>query len=265
MSDLVLQLELGNYFENKRLARMLDRIKNHYIVCGVGRVGRSVIGELIENGASVVAIDGDSEMAKWASDQKIPTVVADASLDETLIDAGIERAAGLVVSTGSDVQNVYVTLTARGLNPELKISARASDDQAEDKMRRAGATNVFTPYAFIGHRMAQSVLRPQAVRLLDVAFAFRGSGIDLRVEQILVCPGCQLASTPLERKELEERLGVIILAITSASGEVRFNPPEASPVDAGEFLIAMGEQYQARSPRARARESDSGLGRRTCD
>lgn len=221
---------------------MLDGIKNHYIVCGVGRVGRSVVTELIENHVPVVVIDESAERAEWASQQKIPTIIADASMDKTLDEAGIDRAAGLVVATGSDIQNVYVTLTARGLNAGLKISARASDDQAEGKMHRAGATSVFTPYAFIGHRMAQSVLRPQVVRLLDVASAIQGGGMDLRVEQILVCPGCQLASAPLEKKKLEDRLGVIVLAVTNSSAELRFNPADGVRVEAGEFLIAMGER-----------------------
>ena len=242
MSDLVVRLELGNYFGKKRLARMLHRMKDHYIVCGVGRVGRAVVGELVANGVPVVVIDEDAERATWASNQKIPTVVADASLDQTLAEAGIDRAAGLVVSTGSDIQNVYVTLTARGLNPGLRIAARAADEQAEDKLSRAGATSVFTPYSFIGHRLAQSVLRPQVVRLLDVGSAFQGSGRDLRVEQIQVCPNCELASAPLSKKKLEERLGVIVLAVTNSAGELLFNPPEAARIDAGDFLIAMGEQ-----------------------
>ncbi len=247
MGDLVVRIELADYFGKKRLARMLEKMKNHYIVCGVGRVGRSVITELLENGVPVVAIDADAEKAGWAMGRKIPTLVADASLDQTLSEAGIDQAVGMVVVTGSDVQNVYGTLTARGLNPGLKVVARATNDQAQDNLQRAGASNVFTPYAFIGHRMAQSVLRPQVVRLLDVASAFEGSDARLRVEQIRVCPNCALASAPLGRKALEERLGIIVLAITNEASELRFNPPDTAQVDAGEHLIAIGEQAKLKA------------------
>lgn len=166
---------------------MFGELSNHYIVCGAGRVGRGVVEELSRSRAPLVLIDSDAERARWAIDRGIPTLVADATHDETLREARIDRANGLVAAISSDAENVYVTLAARSLNPELRISARSSDEQAEDKLRIAGATAVFTPYPFIGHRLAQSLIRPHVLSFLDVASAFgRSSGHNLEIGQIPV-------------------------------------------------------------------------------
>ena len=122
--------------------------------------------------APVVLIDDNPERAKWGTEQGMMTLIADATKDETLREARIEKAKGLVAAISSDAENVYVTLSAKVLNPQLHIAARASDDQAEEKLRRAGATTVLTPYSFIGHRLAQSMLRPHVISFLDVASAY---------------------------------------------------------------------------------------------
>ena len=164
---------------------MLDKLNNHYIVCGAGRVGRSVIRELRRSGAPVLLVDNNTERVQWGVVEGIPTLAADATQDETLRRAHVTSARGLVAATSSDAQNVYVTLSARGLNPDLIISARATDEQAEEKLRRAGASTVFTPYTFIGHRLAQSMLRPHVLSFLDVASALTGgSDLDIETEQI---------------------------------------------------------------------------------
>ena len=243
MSDLVLQLELGNFFGKRKNARMLDKISNHYIVCGSGRVGRGVIRELRRSGSPVVLIDKDEEKAPWAEDQGIPTLVADASHDKTLLQAGIKRAKGLVAAIGSDAANVYVVLSARVLNPDLRIAARASDEQAEEKLRRAGAATVFTPYGFIGHRLAQALLRPHVVSFLDIASAFReGSHLDLDIEQVRVADKSAVAGRTIEESRLQQKHGVIVLAIMRHDGSMEFNPPGAAKMEAGDVLIAMGER-----------------------
>ena len=150
---------------------MLRDITGHYIVCGAGRVGRSVIQELLRGEATVALIDNKVERARWATDKGVITLVGDATKDEVLRQARIETAKGLVAAISSDAENVYVTLSAKVLNPQLLIAARASDEQAEEKLRRAGAATVFTPYSFIGHRLAQSMLRPHVASFLDIAAA----------------------------------------------------------------------------------------------
>lgn len=242
MSDLVLQLELENFFGRKRTQRMLKKLNNHYIVCGAGRVGRGVIRELRRGDAAVVLIDSSAERTRWAEDLDVPTLVADATLDRSLLEAGIERAKGLVAAIGSDAENVYVTLTARGLNPKLLIAARASDEQAEDKLRRAGAATVFTPYTFIGHRLAQAMLRPHVLSFLDVASAFKGTDLDLDLEQVRVSERSSVAEKTLEESKLRQRYGVIVLAIMSQDGEMSFNPAGQAKIHPSDVLIVMGER-----------------------
>ncbi len=168
---------------------MLKEISGHYIVCGAGRVGRSVIQELLRSESTVVLIDNRVERARWATDKGVITLVGDATKDEVLRQGRVETAKGLVAAISSDAENVYVALSAKVLNPQLLIAARASDDQAEEKLRRAGATTVFTPYSFIGHRLAQSLLRPH-VASFSICSAFRQpSDLDLEIEQLPIGPG----------------------------------------------------------------------------
>jgi voltage-gated potassium channel len=242
MSDLVLQLELENFFGRKRTQRMLKRLDQHYIVCGAGRVGRGVIRELQRGKVPVALIDSSAERAHWAEEIGVPTLIADATLDKTLIEAGIERAKGLVAAIGSDAENVYVTLTARGLNPNLLIVARATDEQAEDKLRRAGAATVFTPYTFIGHRLAQAMLRPHVLSFLDVASAFKGADLDLDLEQMRVSEGSSVAEKTLEQSQLRQRFGVIVLAIMRQDGAMTFNPAGQTKIQSSDVLIVMGER-----------------------
>jgi len=243
LGETLLRLEMTDYFGRRRRDRMLKNIKGHYIVCGAGRVGRHVIQELLRNEATVVLIDNKVERARWATDKGVITLVGDATKDEVLRQASVETAKGLVAAISSDAENVYVALSAKVLNPQLVISARASDEQAEEKLRRAGATAVFTPYTFIGHRLAQSMLRPHVATFLDVASAFhQSSELDLEIEQLQVEPSSRLVSHTLEQLRLGSKYGVIVLAIQRNNGIMEFNPAADLRVEAGDVLIAMGER-----------------------
>ncbi|HET9220544.1 MAG TPA: potassium channel family protein, partial [Terriglobia bacterium] len=144
--DVIIKIELADRFGRKRRQQMIEKLNGHYIVCGAGRVGRSVIRELRRSGAAVLLIDSDVGRAQWGIQDGIPTLVADATKDETLQRARVAHAKGLVAAIASDAENVYVALSARVLNPNLIIAARATDEQAEEKLKRAGASTVFTPY-----------------------------------------------------------------------------------------------------------------------
>jgi voltage-gated potassium channel len=246
LGETLLRLEMTDYFGRKRRERMLRDISGHYIVCGAGRVGRSVIQELLRSHATVVLIDNVVERARWATDKGVITLVGDATKDEVLRQARIETAKGLVAAISSDAENVYVALSAKVLNPQLVISARASDDQAEEKLRRAGATTVFTPYSFIGHRLAQSMLRPHVTTFLDVASAFRqSSDLDLEIEQLQIGPSSPLASNTIEQLRFSSKYGVIILAV-QRKGIMHFNPAADLRIETGDVLIAMGERAKLR-------------------
>jgi voltage-gated potassium channel len=244
LGDTLLRLELADYFGRRRRTRMLQQIAEHYIVCGAGRVGRSVVLELLRGGAPVVLIDNDPDRVKWGEPLGIVTLTADASKDETLRQARIDTAAGLVAAISSDAENVYVALSAKVLNPSLHVAARASDEQAEEKLRRAGASTVLTPYTYIGHRLAQSLLRPHVVSFLDVASAFGKTDLDLEIEQLPVAPGSILSAKTLGEAHLGRAYGVIVLAVRRPSGTMQFNPQADVRLEAGDVLIAMGERQK---------------------
>ena len=245
MAETFLRLEMTDYFGRKRRDRMLKNISGHYIVCGAGRVGRSVVQELLRREATVALIDNNIERARWATDKGVITLVGDATKDEVLRQARVETAKGLVAAISSDAENVYVALSAKVLNPNLVIAARASDEQAEEKLRRAGATTVFTPYSFIGHRLAQSMLRPHVATFLDVASAFRqSSDLDLEIEQLQIGGSSPLVSQTLEKMRLAKNYGVIVLAVQHKTGVMQFNPPADTSIEAGDVLIAMGERLK---------------------
>src|SRR5213594_2853366 len=243
LGETLLRLEMSDYFERKRRDRMLKNMSGHYIVCGAGRVGRSVINELLRSDSTVVLIDNTVDRAKWATDKGVITLVGDATKDEVLRWARVDTAKGLVAAISSDAENVYVALSAKVLNPQLVIAARASDDQAEEKLRRAGATTVFTPYSFIGHRLAQSMMRPHVATFLDIASAFRqSSDLDLEIEQLQIDRSSRLVSNTLEQLRLAKNYGVIVLAVQHKTGVKQFNPPADTSIEAGDVLIAMGER-----------------------
>jgi voltage-gated potassium channel len=245
LGETLLRMEMTDYFGRRRRDRMLKDISGHYIVCGAGRVGRSVIQELLRSQATVVLIDNRVERARWATDKGVITLVADATKDEALQQAHIQTARGLVAAISSDAENVYVTLSAKVLNPQLVIAARASDEQAEEKLRRAGATTVFTPYSFIGHRLAQSMLRPHVATFLDVASAFRhSSDLDLEIEQLQIGLSSPLISNTLEQLRISSKYGVIVLAVQRKNGVMQFNPAADLHIEPGDVLIAMGERLK---------------------
>jgi voltage-gated potassium channel len=244
LGDALLRLELADYFGRRRKVRMLQQMAGHYIVCGAGRVGKSVVLALLRGGARVVLVDHDPERVKWAEALGVATLAADASKDETLRQARIDTAAGLVSAISSDAENVYVTLSAKVLNPSLEIAVRASDEQAEEKLRRAGATTVLTPYSYIGHRLAQSLLRPHVASFLDVASAFGRSDLNLEIEQLEIAPGSALSAQTLEEAHLGRSYGVIVLAVRRPSGQMQFNPAADVRLEAGDTLIAMGERHK---------------------
>jgi voltage-gated potassium channel len=218
------------------------RLKDHYIVCGFGRVGRSAAFELQRTGAPFLVVDASAERVQRAMQAGMPTIQADATRDETLREAGVDRARGFIAALATDADNVFVILSAKTLNPGLTVVTRAAEEDAEQKLRRAGADTVFSPYSIAGHRMAQSLLRPHVVQLLD--FANQAIGPDVTIEQLRVESGAALTSRRLG--DLVPREGsAIVLAIGRPDGTA-FNPPPDTEVADGDVLIVMGEQDSLR-------------------
>jgi voltage-gated potassium channel len=219
---------------------MIDKLEDHIILCGFGRVGRGAAEELRQSGALFLVIDNDEDRVELAIKAGMLAVLADASRDDTLREAGIMRAKGLIATLASDADNLFVTLTAKTLNPALQLSARVAEETSEAKLRRAGANFVFAPYVSTGHRMAQALLRPHVLQFLDYTTQ-RNVGLDVGLEQVRVEDTCQYRDRTLADMQIRRDVGVIVLAIRRASGQMLFNPPAETKLAGGDYLIAMGE------------------------
>ena len=192
MTQTIIELEFGDAFGKRRNKRMIDKLKDHYIICGYGRVGRGAAAELQHAGVPFVVVDIDPDRVERAMLAGMLAVAADSTRDETLRQVGIERARGLVAALATDADNLFVLLSAKGLNPQIYVATRAAEEGAEAKMRRAGADAVFAPYAITGHRLAQSLLRPHVVQFLD--FTTKDIGKDIAIEQVRVAENSEMVS-----------------------------------------------------------------------
>lgn len=244
-SQALLEFEFGKALGRRRMERELSRLSGHYIICGAGRVGRTVARQLLAQGQSCVIIEKDAVRARWAEEEKIPVVIGNASSEENLKKARIDTAQGFVSAVSSDAENIYIVLTARGLRPDLKILARASEEEATSKLLRAGATEVLSPYHFIGHRMAQLLLRPNVLDFVDAAFG--RERLDFEIGEVKIAEKSQLVGKKLADSEIPRQSGVIVLALRNADGKMIFNPPPDSVIRADDCLIVIGGDEQLRS------------------
>lgn len=244
MTQTAIELELVQYFGKRRIKNMIDKLRNHYIVCGFGRVGRGAAQELTRARVPFIVVDNAEERVTRAIKAGMIAVLADATRDDSLREVGVDRAEGLIATLASDADNLFVTLSARTINPGLKICARVAEEESETKMRRAGATFVFAPYDITGHRMAQAMLRPHVSQFID--FTTKNVGLDVGMEQVRVAETSEFVDRTLAQLQVRRELGVIVLAIRRADGTMQFNPPAEAVVRGGDFLIAMGEQDNLR-------------------
>ena len=245
MTQTLIELELGAYFGKRRTRRMIQKLDQHFIICGYGRVGRNAAGELQRSGVPFVVVDVNPERVEKAMLAGMLAVVADATRDETLHAVSIERARGLIAALATDADNLFVILSAKNLNRQLYVATRAGEEEAEAKLQRAGADAVFAPYTVAGYRLAQAVLRPHVFHFFDVAT--RSMGLDVDVEQVRVIETSEFASRSLEQTRIRHDLGVIVLAIRKSDGHMMFNPPAETVISGGDHLIVMGEPKNLRS------------------
>lgn len=217
------------------MTRRTGRLGGHYVVCGYGRVGRTVTEELRRHQRAVLVIESKPELHLLLEDHDVPYVTGDAADETVLRLAGIERADGLVCAVDSDAGNVFITLTARAINPGLRIVARAAEQRSIDKLRRAGASEVISPYGLSGRRMALLALQPSVLEALDLL----DLGADIRLEEVAVQPG-----TPLHAMTVAEAqtrfAGVAILAVRQPGGELSTSPDQNLRLGAGDLVVALG-------------------------
>jgi voltage-gated potassium channel len=239
-SRLLIEGEIRGFITRKRLKRMLTSITNHTILCGYGRIGRIVAQELAQAGTSIVVIERSPAAAQELERAGYLYMIGDATQEDVLRTAGIEKARCLISALGTDASNVYTVLIARDLNPRLYIVGRSEDETAEDKILRAGADKVISPYLIGAHSLVQAAVRPHVLNFIEVATSTRS--VELSIEEIAVPDRSPLVGETLMGAKVRERFGIIVVGSRTREDNMIFNPPADYPIRAGEVLIAMGKR-----------------------
>lgn len=257
ITSAIVEMDLAHVFRTQRTMKTIDKLRDHIIVCGAGRTGRQVIKELLGSRTPFVVIELLPERADLVRELYSEALVleGDATHDETLVRAGIDHAKGLVAALSADTDNLFVCLTARDLQPDLTIVARAFDTETLSKLHRAGADHVVSPNIIGGVRMASLLLRPQVISFLDVVTL--GEGISLRLEEVPVAEHSPLAGKGLAEARIRERTGLIVIAIKhhdeSHQTGFAYNPGPEESIRPLDTLIVLGEQEQVERLRSIAR------------
>jgi voltage-gated potassium channel len=224
----------------RKLEKELRKQKDHYIVCGYGRVGSSICDLLASRPLGIVVIERDPERIDRLSDRNLLYVAGEATDEENLIKAGVEKARGLLAVLKTDTDNVYVTLTARQLNPELSIIARGGEEKSENKLLAAGANRVVSPYLMGAHRIAQTILRPTVTDFLELTLM--GKSLDIQMEEIPVQSSSKLIDVALQDSRIRKDLDLIIMAVKKPGGQMLFNPSSQTKLQAGDMVVTIGER-----------------------
>jgi voltage-gated potassium channel len=234
----VVEGRLVQFLGSRRMQHSLSEMKGHFIVCGYGRRGRLVCHELSSNGLAFVVVERQADLLEGFELPRGVALHGDATSDEILERCGVARARGLISLVASDADNLYITMSARLLNERIFIVARAEDERSEQKLLRAGASRVVSPYVIGGARVAQAVLRPNVVDFLELAT--RTEHLELNIEEARIGPGSSLANASLEASALGREHGLIFVAIKKTTGRMTFNPPRDSVLEVGDVLIMLG-------------------------
>jgi voltage-gated potassium channel len=224
----------------RKLDKQIHRLKNHYIVCGYGRIGREICDTLKRSPIDLVVIESSEKLVPTMDADNILYLWGDASDESLLQKAGIQHAKGLVAALGTDAENVFLVLTARQLAPNLFITARASDTNVKNKLRAAGADIVESPYEMGAARMAQRIMRPTVTTFLDLAFESRTT--DIQMEEIPINPDSSLHDVILKDSGIRQNFNLIIIAIKKSDGKMLFNPSFEARITSGDTVIAVGER-----------------------
>lgn len=234
--------ELRQVIGRQWVDEQLAALGGHLVVCGYGRMGRIVCAELERQRRRFVVIDKSAEALKDLRSEHGLPLAGDGTADELLRKAGVERARALITVVGSDADNLYITLSARLLNPGLLIVARAEEEDAEAKLRKVGANKVISPYLAGAHRAVQAALRPAVLHFLELAT--RPEFLDLQLEEVRVAPGGSLTGRSLAQAQIHKDLGIVVVGIVRPGGELLYNPPADTVLEPEAVLIALGQRRQ---------------------
>jgi voltage-gated potassium channel len=226
-------------FRRKQMEKKIAGLTGHYIVCGYGKMGKYICEALLEQRATFVVIEKGPERTEALRQSKYPFIEGDATTDETLLQAGVMRARGLVAALSNDADNVFTTLSAKVLNPKIFVVARAVEEESESKMAKAGANRVVKPYEAAGTKMAELLLRPGVTEYFDIVS--RDKRVDLNIEEVQIAARSPLIGKTLAESLIRQELNIIIVSITRPDGTIIYNPTSTASLGAGDHLIAIGE------------------------
>jgi voltage-gated potassium channel len=239
LAQIMFEGQFQRILGRKKVEKQINALSGHYIICGFGRIGSLICKEFKANNLPFVIVEKDIETTEKLDEEGYLHLKGDATLDETLLKAGIKQAKGLISVVTSDTENVYIVLTARGLNPELFILARSGEEGSDIKLRRAGANKVVSPYLIGGSRMAQSILRPNVVDFIEIATG--REHMELQMEEISIPDHSAFAGETLVSSGFRKEIGVIIVGIKKYHGKMVFNPHSQTKIEGGDTLIVLGE------------------------
>ena len=241
--ELVVEGTIRGYFARRRMGATINKLNGHYILCGYRRVGRQVAQEFSDHGVPFVVVDQDPNKVEGCVDKGYLALLGEASEDTTLEETGIRRAYGLVATVNSDADNVFVVLSARKINPNLHIVARASSDEAASKLETAGADRTLSPYAVGGRRLASLATHPHIVDFLDIV-THGEQGVEFRLEEFRVPQDSTVAEHTIGELRIGARTGAIVLALRTRDGKFDTTPSANDRLQAGDTLIVLGSREQ---------------------
>jgi voltage-gated potassium channel len=244
IGTFILEGKINDIIRGRRMDQYISRLNNHIILCGAGRIGKYIAIEFYKTHTPFIVVEQNEKALEQLQSMgdDILFIQDDATEDETLLEAGIGRAHGLVAALGDDRDNVFIVLSARSLNSGLRIIARANEETSIEKLRKAGANEIISPNAIGGMRMASVMIRPCVVAFLDEMM--RLTDQTLRFEEVLVEEGHSLANKTLEQAHIGRRTGLLVVAIRRADGNLQFNPGGKTKLCHGDVLIILGTREQ---------------------
>jgi voltage-gated potassium channel len=240
--EIIVEGEILGYGRRRKMDKIINEMKDHYIICGFGRTGHQVAEEFDAARVPYVVVDRKQKTEEELGSKGIPYIIGDIINDNNLVEAGIKTAKGLISAADSDVANVFVTLSARALNPELYIVARASEIEAENKLKMAGANRVILPYYISGKRIAAYATRPVTSDFLDMVM--HGESLEFSLSEITVPDTSSLLNKTLSEAKIREKSGALVIAIRKVDGSFNLQPQSSSTIEKRDIFVVIGTQEQ---------------------
>lgn len=241
LTKVMVEGSLQKILGRRKLEKQIKVLKDHFILCGYGRIGRMIAQEITAANLPLVVIENIPGVVEQIDKDGVLCIQGDASDEENLFAAGIEKAKGIIAAVSSDADNVYIVLTARTMNPDIFILSRATEEKSIKKLKRAGADRVISPYLIGARKMAQAILRPAVADFIET-MVHGGDGMNIAMEEVLVTPRTKLRDITLLESNIRRDMDIIVIAIKKAAGGMMFNPSAQTSFQVGDTLIAVGQR-----------------------